>query len=238
MTTPKTAAEFLEQTSPPEGDFEWDDTEAEWSPYYCEDCDTFHLAGRSIDISRKAGKIDIVVRTGDTDGNWDLDDAYLESEGDTDKDWLRFYEDNFARQREEYQAEWDSYYQHVAETGEDPVHEFNVARTRKVDETWEFKFNTSIVGPMLVSARRGGAIWTPSVVPQHIKDFLNLDDRGRLTPFNAWGDFVETVREVHAKDIKALAWVKFSIENAVPISDLKIRTELKRLARKTLKRNK
>lgn len=77
-----TFEEFWAELNTPEGDFEWRPDEAgDWTPYYCDDCDTWHKTAEAIDIGRKEGKRFVEIRTVDQDGDWDYDTSYEEGEG-------------------------------------------------------------------------------------------------------------------------------------------------------------
>jgi len=92
--TPRTVEEFLADSGEPEGDFCWDDAEAgDGTPYYCSDCDTWHVTYSRIEISRKAGFVEVLYFTGDEDGNWDCDGGWSQADGDSVEDWDRFYRD-------------------------------------------------------------------------------------------------------------------------------------------------
>ena len=105
----------------PEGDFKWDGDEAgDWQPYYCDDCDTYHKTAQAIEIERADGKLSIVIRTCDEDGNWGCDGSYDEG----DEGWDTFWRENFATN--DHGAAWGEYHLWCAENpGKgDPLEDF------------------------------------------------------------------------------------------------------------------
>jgi len=69
---------------------------------------------------------------------------------------------------EQEEAAWVRYAEDVAETGEDPLSVFTVERTYKRTARWEFQYTPSILGMILVSARKGDR--GPSVKTGHLPE--------------------------------------------------------------------
>ena len=84
----------------------------------------------------------------------------------------------------DYAKAWRAYHEHVLATGQDPLGEFVVKPARKVRERWEFRFNNSILGYVLIAARRAGKRVDARDLPAHVVEYLNLDKQRRVL-----GDF-------------------------------------------------
>lgn len=132
---------------------------------------------------------------------------------------------------DEIDAAWREYSQHVAQTGEDPLHEYLVRRERKLREVWGFQFNTSIVGPVLLAARRGRTVVPAAEIPDHVRAFLGLrDDSRRLGCAETWAEFAELV-----PGVKPRVWLRQEIEHKVPRAPKTVTRELRAVARRWLK---
>jgi len=126
---------------------------------------------------------------------------------------------------------WVAYSRFVLETGTDPLAEFFVKYETKTRERWEFKFSKSIVGPMLQQARRRGKQYTAPNLPSHVREYLNLRKSGAPT----LQDF-KTAAEFEAAGLHFNVWQAHSIDNKRPRDQAAIAKDLRRLARKHLKR--
>lgn len=129
---------------------------------------------------------------------------------------------------EEIDASWREYAQHVAATGEDPLGNYYVKRETRRNETWFFSFGKSIVGPVLLRARRGRREVFVSQLPQHVRDYLNLHAHNhRLLDFSTWADL-----EAALPGVKPGRWLKQSIEHRAPRKLETVARELRAAARR------
>jgi hypothetical protein len=73
---------------------------------------------------------------------------------------------------EQEEAAWVRYAEDVAETGEDPLSAFAVERTYKRTARWEFHYTPSILGMILVGARKGdrGPLVKTGHLPEAVRD--------------------------------------------------------------------
>ena len=103
-----------------------------------------------------------------------------------------------------------------------------VKHSAKVSERWEFKFNVSILGPVIREARRGRRKVLPSKLPDHVKQYLQLDKGNRkVADFADWKAFEEAV-----PGIKPMRWVAIQIEHEKPRNPETVKRELRKLARR------
>lgn len=131
---------------------------------------------------------------------------------------------------EEQEAAWLEYSRYVEDTGTDPLGEFLVPRKRKLRERWEFRFAPTIGGPCVTLARRRGRKTHPSMLPQHVKDYLGLVGYGsRLTGFDSSAEFSEAGLRFHV-------WSAHTIDHEIPRSAERLALDLKRAARRHIKR--
>lgn len=131
---------------------------------------------------------------------------------------------------EEISASWRDYAQHVAETGEDPIGNYYVRRHRTERQAWQFCFGNSIIGPVLLRARRGRRRVLAADLPLHVREYLNLHRDGRrLMDFATWEDFAAGL-----PDVKPGKWVHHKIEHRIARSPKTIARELRTAARKHL----
>lgn len=135
---------------------------------------------------------------------------------------------------EEHAAAWLEYSRHVAATGEDPLCEFYVARTRKRREAWRVQIVNSIVGPIAARFTRGRRDVPRDSLPEHIVGYLNLDSaRRRLRDFAAWPDL-----EAAGVALSRNGWHAFHLDVDTPRRADLVARELKRAARKHIRRAK
>jgi hypothetical protein len=116
---------FIRTLGAPKGDFNWDGEAGDWTPYWCDDCNTFHKTAQSLDIIRKGRHYCLITRTVDEDGNWEMNDHY-ESDDGADA-WRLFYIYNLSeRQSYDHFKGWAEYHLWCAEEGGevDPLNEF------------------------------------------------------------------------------------------------------------------
>ena len=112
----------------PDGDFEWNDSEAgDWHVYNCGESDCpikWHKVAYTLDMGRKDGKRFVEANSVDEDGNWDSYSAYDEREGDGVAEWESFYRENISCITHDYFTGWAQYWLDCAETGEDPLNQY------------------------------------------------------------------------------------------------------------------
>ncbi|KKK88560.1 hypothetical protein LCGC14_2741910 [marine sediment metagenome] len=100
----------------------------------------------------------------------------------------------------EQDAAWGRYYEYVAETGEDPLHEIYVSYGYKVVELWTFDIANSILGTVIRRWCRGRGPWHQGgrvSLPDHVLEFMLLDRprEGRLYRFTQYEDGPTTHEE-------------------------------------------
>lgn len=93
---------------------------------------------------------------------------------------------------EQEKEAWVEYSHHVADTGADPLEEFNVQVVTVTDQKWKFRFKESSEGIRLVEARHGNQIHKASdlsKLPARIREYLNIDmETGVLRDFLPIGE--------------------------------------------------
>jgi hypothetical protein len=127
-----TFADWCKQMEFPEGDFTWEQDEAgDPHVYHCGESDCpigWHLAYYTTSFARKDGKLSIEVHSGDSDGNWEISDAY--DEGDDNAAawpergalWPYFYETWLSdRATDDYFKSWADYHLDCAKERADPL---------------------------------------------------------------------------------------------------------------------
>lgn len=91
---------------------------------------------------------------------------------------------------DEINASWREYAQHVVQTGQDPLGNYYVRSQRTERQAWAFRFGPSIVGPVLLQARRGRRVVPASELPEHVRQYLGLHQDGkRMEGFGSWDEF-------------------------------------------------
>ena len=189
---------------------------------WCVECDdgSWSQRWRGVCFDVWDGEPIAIDWTCDTGGNWTFDsrcsleelpDDYLEKD----------YAEALESQRE--------YYSYVAETGDDPLGDFLVKRTAKIKENWTWQFSNSILGMLLVRARRGRGPWmSPQELPKHVLDFAGVDKlsyRGAMVHWKP-GDV----------NLSRSGTYRETIEHEVPRPAGHVRTELRAAARAALAR--
>jgi len=139
---------------------------------------------------------------------------------------------------EQASAAWRDYSRHVAETGCDPLGEFSgVPRTTKRKERYTAAFRPSILGVQLVSIKRGGKAIPLSEIPQRVIDYLECERRpgaaGSLVFSDGWNALLALDC---VKLYRGTARVTFTIEHEEPRSEKVIEAELRRAARRHLRK--
>ena len=128
---------------------------------------------------------------------------------------------------EEIDASWKEYAAHVAATGTDPLGNYCVPRSIKRREVWFFSFGKSIVGPVLLRARRGRRVIPAHELPQHVRDFLGLDAQARRLEGLSWAELEE-----HVPGLVAGRWTRHKIEYRAPRKPSTIARELRAAAKR------
>lgn len=131
---------------------------------------------------------------------------------------------------EEIDASWCEYAQHVAATGEDPLGNYFVRSARTERQAWAFRFGPSIVGPVLLQARRGRRIVPASELPGHVREYLGLHQDGkRMEGFGSWDEFAAALG-----GLKPGRWHRDTLEHKAPRKPETIARELRAAARRHL----
>jgi hypothetical protein len=128
---------------------------------------------------------------------------------------------------EDVDASWREYAAHVAATGSDPLGNYNVPRSIYRREVWRFAFGKSIIGPVLLRARRGRRVIPAHELPQHVRDFLGLDAQARRLKGLSWAELEDAM-----PGIKAGRWTRHEIEYHTPRKPETIARELRAAARR------
>jgi hypothetical protein len=129
---------------------------------------------------------------------------------------------------EEIDASWREYAAHVAATGTDPLGNYHIRRERTEPQSWAFQFSNSIVGPVLLRARRGRRDVPSRELPQHVRDFLGLDAQARRLEGLSWDEL-----EASNPGLKAGQWVRYTLEHRAPRKPETVARELRAIARAT-----
>ncbi len=129
---------------------------------------------------------------------------------------------------EEIDASWRDYAAHVAATGSDPLGNYSVSRSVGRREVWHFAFNKSIVGPVLLRAKRGRRVIHAHELPQHVRDYLGLDKSARILTGLLWEQLQE-----HIPGLVAGRWTRHVIKHHAPRKPETIARELRVLARRS-----
>lgn len=196
-----------------------------WSPYYCDDCNTWHENYTGLEIDNG----EILDVNCDTDGNWDR-------EGTGEK----ATEENYERLNRELMAQTDKavkeYLQHCAESGDDPLHNFFVPRTVKRKERWNAKITPWLglakYGFAVTECWRGKQWFSPGEVPKHISEFLGLQKVGDRFCMEGITSFDQMV---NADKVNPTA-IRFTVENETPRPDKVVQREIKAIAKRNLER--
>ena len=144
---------------------------------------------------------------------------------------------------EDIQAEWAKYYCYVAKSGNDPIGQFAITREHKIKRKWDFQASRSL-GPKVYFLVKPAALpWSKAKAPQawgkQITEFFDVTDM-------TLDELVSTGTEITwkakrrwqfiGKNQHRLVYGQVQIEESTPRSKSVLERELKRLARKSLKR--
>lgn len=191
-------------------------------PEYCGGCDGcttyWHSNWYVLGVRIEDGHLYETVQSCDSDGNWeyedecDVDDSYYET-------WKKQYDWSVHEETMREYSEW------VLENGEDPLGEFYVTRTRKRD----CQVTVHLVDDHFI-------VKNPSRYSQKVHEFLGLEGN-RLSDIE-WTTTDEFAEKAHVKKLvrKTRNSVTFLVEIDEPIPESKIKAELRRLAKKHLKK--
>ena len=100
------------------------DEAGDWTPYWCDDCGTWHKTASALDFDPQGEVMEgtvgpvIEARTVDEDGNWDFDSASFEG----DLEWAFFYRTYVSS--DQYFIGWAQYHLWCAEHNADPLEEW------------------------------------------------------------------------------------------------------------------
>lgn len=140
---------------------------------------------------------------------------------------------------EQQDAAWLDYSRHVAATGCDPLGEFNVPRTTKRKERYTAAFRLSIIGAALVAVRRAGKVVPLRELPQRVADYLEVERlNGAAGNLRFRGGWQELIGLNSVKVYRGTARVTFTMENEEPRPDAAVEADLRRLARRHLRKKK
>ena len=161
----------------------------------------------------------------DTDGNWDYEPRCpLEEYTEAEQEAISLEANQAVRE----------YLQYVLRTGEDPLSEFYVRRTRKVKERWTLRFARTLSGVVLAGARRGDEKFkSPKYIPDYVLQFAGVEPDLIKDPAGPrlmrvrwqWGD-VKLARDGR---------FPYTIDRDVPRPAKVVKSELRKLARRALK---
>lgn len=207
------------------GEWEWSPDcaiDGIFIPDYCggsDGCTTYwHSVWYVLGIRIEDGHLYETVQSCDSDGNWefeeecDVDDPYYE-------EWKKSYDWSVHERVMREYSEW------VLENGEDPLGEFYITRDKKIDRqvTIHFLNNQFVVN-------------NPSRLSSKLKEYLNLEGN-RLTEIE-WSSIEEFAEKAHVKKIvrKTRSSITILVEITESLPESKIKAQLRRLARKHLKK--
>jgi hypothetical protein len=173
-------------------------------PSYCDDCETWH---KEFIWAHEDGSYSSCDECGDHEP---LEADELPSD-------------------EEYARLWREYREWVLDRGEDPLGEFNVRHSIKVNERWEFKLFKSLTGPRLSAARHAKRIYQPQELPEHVRSFLNLSPDNKLGDFANWQELIDVL-----PDVRPYQWFAAHLEEDHSRKPETIARELRQAARKSL----
>jgi hypothetical protein len=121
---------------------------------------------------------------------WISDDGYtVDQYGDGDHESVDA--DDLPSSKEHEDA-WRSYWQHVADTGEDPLGELGLRVKEYTVSTplWRIQLQKGITEVVLVAASRNGRRCTPSSLPPEVMDYMEASRSpgGAITTSLSWGE--------------------------------------------------
>ena len=202
-----------------------------WVPYECDCGAEWHGQWRGFGFANEAGKIVATEWSCDADGNWDCDDSVP----------IRQYDKAYKQLLKDSAAASLRYSQWVAKHGRDPLSEFMVSETKKVEQRWGWEMVKTPLGdprsaPYTVRhwayTPEVGEWFKPNVVPREVADYVRVADF-------TWEELSALAREpahdtqVWSRKIGRIACVD-TIEVTVPNTNYK--AELMALAAHHIKR--
>jgi hypothetical protein len=194
-----------------------------WSPYYCDDCDTWHEHHVGLEIEDG----EILDVSCDNDGNWEFDGT---GEKATEANYERLNRELIAgaeRAGKDYLA-------HCAETGEDPLGNFYVARTTKRKEHWQTEFTPWIGlsehGYAITQARRGKHAYRPGELPEHVSEFLGLHKIGDRYCMEG----ITSADVITGADSVSPSSISFTVEKVTPRPVNVVKREIRTAAKRAL----
>ena len=128
------------------------------------------------------------------------------------------------------------YTEYVARTGMDPLGEFMVKETITRNERWQFKWQPTIAGPIVRWVRWGGTSRTPAYTPEYVQEYLQVLG----SPWRSGGALV--MQGLSSDKLKELGhkphvWCTVSIPHTTPRKHSTVTRELRKMARKALRRD-
>jgi hypothetical protein len=159
-----------------------------------------------------------------SDGSYSVDEY---SDGDHED-----CEESDIPSQAEIDASWREYAAHVAATEQDPLGNYYIRRERTERQSWAFQFNKSIIGPVLLRARRGRRDVPARELPQHVREFLGLDAQARRLEGLSWDEL-----EASNPGLKAGRWARYTIEHRAPRKPETVARELRAAARRDLSKS-
>lgn len=160
---------------------------------------------------------------------WSYADGTFSVDNYTDGDHDTIDQDELPTEAEMLEA-WREYARDVVRTGRDPLNDYSVPRARKVAERWEIRMRFGIV-PVFEAARRGQRVYTePQDLPDYVREYLCLRTTGNLRVVEA------SAADLKEAGVRFGVWHVVRIERSILYSPERVARELRRMARKGLKR--
>lgn len=134
---------------------------------------------------------------------------------------------------------WINYYEYVARTGDDPVHEFRLPTEHKKKRKWQARvrrwLGDSKHGLKVTGVRRRGVgLWFPiGNAPQEVRDYLQIQHKDCIEGFHSFGQLRREAIDCELRiktDMEI--WIRFEVEEApAPWSAKRIKAYLRKTAR-------
>jgi hypothetical protein len=102
-----TIIENMLEYVPEEEDFTWNGEAGDWTPYYCDDCDTWHKTASYENIGRTNGKLWIECMSVDECGDHEIDTRWEEGEDPAHSE-LEWYIGAYSL--DQYFVQWAQYH--------------------------------------------------------------------------------------------------------------------------------
>lgn len=136
---------------------------------------------------------------------------------------------------EKLARDWLEYHRYVAETGEDPLGEFMVQRTRKVKKVWFVSIAKTADGtPYLSRIKHAGRYYSPfdlKALPEYVKEYCLVKESSGLQ-MELDVSWSELEKELGSNLSKLN---RIEIEHNVPVAEAVVRHQLLKRARKAVK---